>query len=80
MIIFLNAQKSFFSNPQATFNGTTLTGRSKAAPSKVNIGSARAVFLKKYFLNCSQLFFKQMAVAHSIFTLDGGVSIVLGSF
>ena len=31
MIIFLNAQKSIFSYPNATFNGTTVMGRSKAA-------------------------------------------------
>ena len=31
VIIFFNAQKSMFSNPKATFNGTTVTGRSKAA-------------------------------------------------
>ena len=28
---FFNAQKSMFSNPKTTFNGTTLMGRSKAA-------------------------------------------------
>ena len=31
MIIFLNAQKSIFSNPNANFNYTTIMGISKAA-------------------------------------------------
>ena len=31
VIIFLNAQKSIFSHPKASFNGTTVTSRSKAA-------------------------------------------------
>ena len=48
------------------------------SPSKVNIGSARAVFLKNNskFL----IFFKQMAVAHSIFTLDGGFQLFWAAF
>ena len=43
MIIFLNAQKTIFLYPNATFNGTPIMGISKAAqnnlthPSKVNI-------------------------------------------
>ena len=53
MIIFLNAQKSNFPDPNATFNGTTVMGRSKAAQSnwtplsKVNIKWATAICLKK---------------------------------
>ena len=49
MIIFLNAQKSNFSNPNATFNGTTVTAYQKLPktieppPSKVNIEQATAI-------------------------------------
>ena len=35
---------------------------------------------KTYFLNCSQFFFKQMTVAHSIFTLDGWVQLFWAAF
>ena len=59
-LFFWNAQKSIVSNPKATFNGTTVTGRSKAAknncnpPSKVNIEQATAICLKNCFqkTNC----------------------------
>ena len=57
VIIFLNAQKSIYSHPKATFNGTTVTSRSKAAQSnrnpttKVNIGSAS--FSKTIFIAVS---------------------------
>ena len=50
---YWNAQKFNFSNPNATYNGTTVMGRSKAAqnnwnpPSKVNIERATAIGLKK---------------------------------
>ena len=50
----------------------------------MNIGSSRSIILKKYFLNCSQFlgFFlkKQMAVACSIFTLDGGFQLFCAAF
>ena len=35
VIIFLNAKKSIFSHPKASFNGTTFTRRSKAACFKI---------------------------------------------
>ena len=43
---------------------------------------AMAVFLNKYFLNFSQnrVFFKQMAVARSIFILDGWVQLFWAAF
>merc|ERR1712059_96098 len=52
-IIFLKRPKINFSNPNATFNGTTVMGRSKAAKtieppsSKVNIELATAICLQK---------------------------------
>ena len=53
LLFFWNAQKSFFSNPNATFNGTTANIGSKAAQnnwtpqSKLNIERATAICLKK---------------------------------
>ena len=44
---------------------------------------AAAIFLTKTNLNLSHkktLFFKQMAVAHSIFTLDGWVQLFWAAF
>ena len=80
---FLNAPKTNFSNPDATFNGTTVMGRSKAVqnnwnpPSKVNIERATAICLKKSFFlkfvkNLENICFRKTALADPIFTLDGG--------
>ena len=63
MIIFWNAQKSNVSNPNATFHGTTVMGRSKAAqnnwnpPSKVNIEWATDMCLKKFGEQFRRIFF-----------------------
>ena len=54
MIIFLKHPKNIFLYPNATFNGTPVTGISKAVqnnwthPPKVNIEQATAICLKKY--------------------------------
>ena len=75
--------------PNATYNGITVTGISKAVqhnlthPPKVNIERATAVCLN--FLNFSPIlgffcFFKEMAVACSIFTLGGLVQLFWTDF
>ena len=80
MIIFLKHPKNNFLYPNAIFNGTPVTGISKtvqnnwARPPKVNIDWATAISLKQNPKKSEKLekilfFFKQMAVAHSIFTL-----------
>ena len=80
MIIFLKCPKIILSNTKATFNGTTVTSISKAAqnnwnpPSKVNIGSDRAIFLKKYFLNFSQISGKLFLNKWLYFTLLTSIS------
>ena len=53
--------------------------------SRVNTETARAIFLKQNFLIFftnfgNKDFLKQMAVAHSILTLDGGFQLFLTAF